>query len=57
MTGNSGELLFYNRTKSGLILTIMLLGCLAWSEPIVEIEEIITPFTPANNGAGPLWCY
>ncbi|NQT02263.1 MAG: hypothetical protein HQ580_09580 [Planctomycetes bacterium] len=23
----------------------------------VEIEEIVTRYTPANNGAGPLWCY
>jgi len=23
----------------------------------VEIEEILTRYTPANNGAGPMWCY
>jgi len=23
----------------------------------VEIEEIVTWYTPANNGAGPMWCY
>ena len=23
----------------------------------VEAEEIVTRYTPANNGAGPLWCY
>jgi hypothetical protein len=23
----------------------------------VEIEEVVTKYTPANNGAGPLWCY
>jgi len=23
----------------------------------VEIEEIVTRYTPANNGAGPMWCY
>ena len=23
----------------------------------VEVEEIVTRYTPANNGAGPLWCY
>jgi hypothetical protein len=23
----------------------------------VEIEEIVTRYAPANNGAGPLWCY
>jgi hypothetical protein len=23
----------------------------------VEIEEVVTAYTPADNGAGPLWCY
>jgi hypothetical protein len=23
----------------------------------VEVEEVVTKYTPANNGAGPLWCY
>jgi len=23
----------------------------------VEVEEVVTSHTPANNGAGPLWCY
>jgi hypothetical protein len=23
----------------------------------VELEEIVTRYTPANNGAGPMWCY
>ncbi|MDT8303271.1 MAG: hypothetical protein RQ760_17460 [Sedimentisphaerales bacterium] len=23
----------------------------------VEIEEIVTRYAPANNGAGPMWCY
>jgi hypothetical protein len=23
----------------------------------VEVEEVVTRYTPANNGAGPLWCY
>ena len=23
----------------------------------VEVEEVVTSYTPANNGAGPLWCY
>lgn len=26
-------------------------------QPQVEVEEIITAYTPANNGAGPMWCY
>jgi len=24
---------------------------------VVETEEVVTKYTPANNGAGPLWCY
>lgn len=24
---------------------------------IVDVEEVVTRYTPANNGAGPLWCY
>jgi len=24
---------------------------------VVEAEEVVTRYTPANNGAGPLWCY
>ena len=24
---------------------------------LVEAEEVVTRYTPANNGAGPLWCY
>jgi len=23
----------------------------------VELEEVVTRYTPANNGAGPMWCY
>jgi len=24
---------------------------------VVEVEEVVTRYIPANNGAGPLWCY
>jgi len=24
---------------------------------VVEVEEVVTKYTPADNGAGPLWCY
>jgi len=24
---------------------------------VIEAEEVVTKYTPANNGAGPLWCY
>ncbi|MDM8005485.1 MAG: hypothetical protein QUV05_04955 [Phycisphaerae bacterium] len=26
-------------------------------QPRVDVEEIVTSYTPADNGAGPLWCY
>lgn len=26
-------------------------------EPIVEVEEVVTRYLGANNGAGPMWCY
>ena len=26
-------------------------------EFVVEAEEVVTKYTPANNGAGPMWCY
>jgi hypothetical protein len=29
----------------------------AMPDPIVEVEEGVTRTQPANNGAGPLWCY
>ncbi len=25
--------------------------------PVVEIEEDVYSYTPADNGAGPLWCH
>jgi len=25
--------------------------------PVVEAEEIVYSYTPADNGAGPMWCY
>ena len=25
--------------------------------PTVEIEEVVCEYEPANNGAGPMWCY
>jgi len=27
------------------------------AEPVVEVEEIVTQYAPANNGAGPMWCF
>ncbi|MBT5711133.1 hypothetical protein HOI71_08840, partial [Candidatus Poribacteria bacterium] len=25
--------------------------------PVVEVEDTVATYAPANNGAGPLWCY
>ena len=25
--------------------------------PVVEAEEIVFRYTPADNGSGPLWCF
>lgn len=25
--------------------------------PVVEVEEVVYSYAPANNGAGPMWCY
>ena len=27
------------------------------SEPVVEVEEVVTSYVNPNNGSGPLWCY
>ena len=27
------------------------------SQFVVEVEEVVTRYTSAKNGAGPLWCY
>ncbi len=35
----------------------MMSPVLADVQPVIEIEEIVTTYTAANNGAGPLWCY
>ncbi|MBN1126779.1 MAG: hypothetical protein JXA82_17370 [Sedimentisphaerales bacterium] len=57
MTGKNTTFLPYNHTKIASILAVFLIGCITQSKPVVEVEEIITSFAPANNGAGPLWCY
>ncbi|MCX8107551.1 MAG: hypothetical protein N3G20_01970, partial [Verrucomicrobiae bacterium] len=39
----------------------ILLGCSGTAaqtlRPIVEVEETVYQFQPANNGAGPMWCH
>ena len=51
-------------TKKILIAVVTAGGCLCCvataQEGIrckVETEEVVTKYAPANNGAGPLWCY
>ena len=38
-----------------------LTACLAIATPtavpVVEVEDIVATYSPADNGAGPLWCY
>ena len=45
----------------GIHALLCLLAGLAAAEsgiqPRVEVEEVVTAYTPANNGAGPMWCY
>jgi len=60
------------KVQSALIPVCMALGCLSVSSMAatipsnskdasvrctVEVEEVVTRYAPANNGAGPLWCY
>jgi len=38
----------------------VLVTCAAGADrlkPVVEVEETVYEFAPANNGAGPLWCF
>ncbi|MCA9212295.1 MAG: hypothetical protein KDB27_04455 [Planctomycetales bacterium] len=41
------------------ILLFALTACAASGElhPVVEVEEDVYTFQPANNGAGPMWCF
>ena len=43
-------------TFSFLFLVVMPVAP-SLAEPVVEVEELVTKYTPANNGAGPTWCY
>ncbi|MFH1743553.1 MAG: hypothetical protein ABIH23_31505 [bacterium] len=54
-----------NRTVLG-ILIVVLVGMLTGSpslaesgkiQPVVEVEEDVYSYEPANNGAGPMWCH
>ncbi|MCH7557269.1 MAG: hypothetical protein IIB56_07400, partial [Planctomycetes bacterium] len=50
----------YKRTFEVLILLLVSsLGFAAEQpalQPIVEVEEEVYRYSPANNGAGPMWC-
>jgi hypothetical protein len=39
-----------------LTVAVVLAATLPAAEPVVEVEEDVYSFTPANNGAGPMWC-
>lgn len=45
---------------SGFIAVFCIVGAVGGVsavEPKVEVEEVVTRYLGANNGAGPLWCY
>ncbi len=44
------------KTVVVLLLTGFVFECWA-AKPVVEIEEVVTRYAPANNGASPMWCY
>ncbi len=43
------------RLAAAVLADFFLAGLLA-AGPVVEVEEDVYSFTPANNGAGPMWC-
>jgi hypothetical protein len=51
------------RMEVVLVVLGFWIGSPAWAgaatspEPVVEAEETVYHFRPANNGAGPLWCH
>jgi hypothetical protein len=47
----------YNRRWLSSACACLLTTCaLATAAPVVEIEEDVYTYEPANNGAGPMWC-
>src|SRR5512138_384333 len=38
------------------VITATLAATESPSQPVVELEEDVYSFEPANNGAGPMWC-
>lgn len=49
-----GCLLCSTAVSSGITIASPTVGA---RPPTVEVEEVVTRYTPANNGAGPMWCY
>ena len=51
------------KTSSAYLWLLLALGSPAWAashppiRPIVQIEEDVYDYEPANNGAGPMWCH
>jgi hypothetical protein len=42
---------------TALCCVVGAMGGVSAVEPKVEVKEVVTRYFPANNGAGPLWCY
>ncbi len=52
------ERILMKATSAILLAIVIVIGAGASAkEPVLEIEEVVTRYTPAGNGAGPLWCY
>ena len=57
-----GNWILLNRRASNMgwitwCCIVTMVGGIQAVEPKVEVEEVVTRYAPANNGAGPLWCY
>lgn len=40
-----------------MLLMVWTVCSVAQAAPEVQVEELVTRYEPADNGAGPLWCY
>lgn len=40
-----------------VLLTLLVVPSSVLGASAVEVEDVVTSYEPANNGAGPLWCY
>jgi hypothetical protein len=50
---------YSNTFLAGLLILICTTACVAeeLANPVVEIEEDVYRYEPADNGAGPMWCF